>query len=85
MEADTKSINEFPSIRDDAAYVLGVYYLRIGSAKSNDRRRNRGISFRRPLVRDEEWLPACPGVKAENEFPRIRDTEPLQAHRRGSK
>lgn len=70
MEADTKSISEFPSIRNGAAYVLGVYYLRIGSAKSNDRRRNRETRnfVSAPLARDEEWLPACLGVKAGNEF-----------------
>jgi len=69
MEADTKSINEFPSIRYGAAYVLGVYYLRIGSTKSNDRRRNRETRnfVSAPLARDEEWLPACLG-KSWNEF-----------------
>lgn len=52
------------------AYVLRVYYLRIGSAKSNDRRRNRGTwnFVSAPPARDEEWFPACPGVKAGNEF-----------------
>lgn len=70
MEADTKSINEFPSIRNSAAYVLRVYYLRIGSAKSNDRRRNRGTRnfVSAPLARNEEWFLPCPGVKAGNEF-----------------